>query len=151
LELVSELGPVTAVMLHPFVSMDITGMHRMPARPTVTMDPIGSMAACLSELDPGSTGSVEATGAVRASADGAVLADVDLQAGDLRDAGPDSLEEAGLPVARLDADRLVVDSAAVAAGPSTAVAASMVAAAVSTAVAEAMAAVGTGNSIRIFD
>jgi hypothetical protein len=104
------------------------------------MDLIGSMAACSSGLDLGSTGSVEATGAVAASAD------VDLRAADLKDAGPDSLDEAVLPVAQpSDVDRLAVDSAAVAPGQSTAAAASMVAVVVSTAVAEATAAVGTGN------
>jgi hypothetical protein len=78
-------------MLHPLALMDITGTHRMPARLTATMDLIGSMAACLSELDPGSTGSVEDTGAVEGSADEAALVH-----GDLKGAA-----EAGLPVARL--------------------------------------------------
>ena len=136
----SELGPCTAAMLHPLARMDITGMHRMPARLTATMDLIGSMAASLSEQDRGSTGSVEATGAVAASVGAAGLADVDLQAADLKDAvdlphGVEPLVEAPL----------AADSEAVAPEHSTVVAASMAAVAVSTAVAEAMAAVDTGN------
>ena len=119
-------------MLHPFARMDITGMHRMPARRTATMDLIGSMAACLLELDRGSTGSVEATGAVAASVAEAVLVDADLLAADLKDA-VDLPDEAGSQ----DAAPLVVDS--------TVAAAFMVVVADSTAVAEAMAAVGTGN------
>ena len=127
-----ELGPCTAAMLHPFARMDITGMHRMPARRTATMDLIGSMAACLLELDRGSTGSVEATGAVAALVAEAVLVDADLLAADLKDA-VDLPDEAGSQ----DAAPLVVDS--------TVAAAFMVVVADSTAVAEAMAAVGTGN------
>lgn len=135
----SELGPCTEAMLHRLARMDITGMHRMPARRTATMDLIGSMAACSLELDRGSTGSVEATGAVAASVAEAVLVDVDLRAGDLKDA-----------VGSQDAAPLAVDSTVAAAfmvvvADSTAVAAFMVAVAVSTAVAVAMAAVGTGN------
>jgi hypothetical protein len=126
-------------MLHPFASMDITGTHRMPALLTATMDLIGSMAACSLELDRGSTGSVEATGAVGASAVGAALVDVDLQAADLKDAA--GLQDAaGLlrGAGQLPTDPLAVDFAAVAPAHSTVVADS-------TAVAEAMAAVGTGN------
>jgi len=100
----------------------------------------GLPADCLSELDLGSTGSVEATGAVAASVAEAVLVDVDLQAADLKDA-VDLLHG----VERLVEDPLAADSEAVAPGHSTAVAVSMVAVVVSTAVAEAMAAVGTGN------
>ena len=129
-----------AAMLHPLARMDITGTLRMPARRTVTMDLIGSMAACLSELDLGSTGSVEATGAVGASAVGAALVDVDLQAADLKDA-VDLLHG----VERSVEGPLAADSEAATPGHSTVVAVSMVAVVVSTAVAEAMAAVGTGN------
>jgi hypothetical protein len=127
-------------MLHPLALMDITGTHRMPARLTATMDLIGSMAACLSELDPGSTGSVEATGAVEGSAVEAVLVDVDLQAADLKDAEPELQAAAGLlrGAGLWPTDPLAVDFAAVAPAHSTVVADS-------TAVAEAMAAVGTGN------
>ena len=132
------MGPCTAVTLHPFASMGITGMHRMPALLTATTGRVGSLAACLSELDPGSTGLVEDTGAEAASADAAGLADADLLA-----AVRDSLDEADLLVALLlDADPLAVDSIAVAA-VSTAVVVS--AAAVGSTAAAAMAAVGTGN------
>jgi hypothetical protein len=122
-------------MLHPFARMDITGMHRMPARRTAITARVGLRAESLSELDRGSTGSVEATGAVRASAAEAVLADADLK------------DAVGLlhGVERLVEDPLAADSMAVAPGHSTVEAASTVAVAVSTAVAEAMAAVGTGN------
>lgn len=89
-------------MLHPFASMDITGMHRMPARLTATMDQIGSTGASSLELDRGSAGSVEDTGAAvdimdaAASADEPALVHADLKGA----AEPDSLEEAGMPVAR---------------------------------------------------
>jgi len=110
----------------------------MPALLTATTGRVGSLAACLSELDPGSTGLVEDTGAEAASADAAGLADADLLA-----AVRDSLDEADLLVALLlDADPLAVDSIAVAA-VSTAVVVS--AAAVGSTAAAAMAAVGTGN------
>jgi hypothetical protein len=66
-------------MLHPFARMDITGMHRMPARRTATTARVGLRAESLSELDRGSTGSVEATGAVPASVAEAVLAGADLK------------------------------------------------------------------------
>jgi hypothetical protein len=83
-------------MVHPLARMDITGMHRMPARLTATMDLTGSLVACLSAPGRGSEGLAEVTGAEAASADAAVLVHADL-----KDAEADSLEEAGLPVARL--------------------------------------------------
>ena len=139
LELALELGPCTAVTLHPFASMGITGMHRMPALLTGTTGQVGSQAACLSELDPGSTGLVEDTGAVAGSADAAGLADADLKA-----AVRDLLDEADLRgVERLRADRSAAGSAVIAAVVSTAVAVS--AAAVVSTAAAAMAAVGTDN------
>jgi hypothetical protein len=70
-------------MLHPFARMDITGMHRMLARLTVTTAQVGLRAESLSGLDPGSTGLVEDTGdaavtmAAAATTDAAALPGVD--------------------------------------------------------------------------
>jgi hypothetical protein len=130
-----------AAMLHPFARTDITGMHRMPARRTVTTAQAGLRAESLSELDRGSTGFMADIGDTAVTMDAAAMPDADLQGADLKDA-VDLLHG----VERLAAARLAADSMAVAPGHSTVVAAaSMVEAAVSTAVAEAMAAVGTGN------
>jgi hypothetical protein len=136
LELALELGPCTAVTLHPFASMGITGMHRTPALLTATTDQAGSREACLSELDPGSTGLVEDTGAAEVTMAAAALAGADLKA-----AVRDSLDEAGMRAVRLlDAGPLVVPPVAVV---STAVVVS--AAAVVSTAAEVTVAVDTGN------
>jgi hypothetical protein len=122
-------------MLHPFARMDITGMHRMPARRTATTARVGLRAESLSELDRGSTGFMEDTGDTADIMDAAAMPGVDLK------------DAVGLlhGVERLVEDPLAADSMAVAPGHSTVEATSTVAVAVSTAVAEAMAAVGTGN------
>ena len=150
----SELGPCTAVMLHPFARMGITDMRRTLARPTVTTDRIGSMAECLLELDLGLAALEEVTGAVVDFTDAVASADVALVDADLT--GEAALDVAASTVdeaAGLRADRSVVGSTVVAVGTSaeqaadsTAVEArsTAVVAVDSTAVEEAMVA-GTGN------
>jgi hypothetical protein len=70
------------------------GITRMPARRTATTALIGFTAACLLELDPGSAGFVEDTGAVAASMDAAAsagLADAGLQAAEAPSPGEAAL------------------------------------------------------------
>jgi hypothetical protein len=136
-----ELGPCTAAMLHQFARMDITGMHRMAARLTVTTARVGSLVEYSSEPDPGSTamadiGAAAVTMAAAATTDAAVMLVADR-----------SLPLIGVPpVVEWLEDRWAVDSAAdQLAGPMELAGSTAAVVVVSTVVAEAMAGVDTGN------
>jgi hypothetical protein len=137
-----------AAMLHPFARMGITTMRRMPARLTASTDRIGSLAACLSEQDLGSTAfmAVVDTGAEAASVDAVGLEAADLRVADSPDVGASTADVEALAAGVAASAAAVTSTAAVAFTAVVVAVDSTAAVAVdSTAVAEATAAVGTGN------
>jgi|SRR5271169_3382404 len=139
-------------MLHQFARMDITGMHRMVARLTVTTARVGSLVEYSSEPDPGSTAMAD-IGAVAVTTAAVVITveAVTMAAAATTDAeamlvADRSLLLMGVAVEWLE-DRWAVDSTAAdqPAGPMELAGSMAAVAVVSTAVAEAMAVVDIGN------